>query len=128
MFVLLYKETLLNINDLDSSLHSVVSPLLQEFEDLFPENGPSGLRIEHQIDFTSGATIPNQLAYRTNLEGTKELQCQVEELFIKGYVRKSLSQFVVHVLPIPKNDGSWRMSIDFRVINNIMVKIRGMRE
>ena len=28
MFVLLYKETLLNINDLDSSLHSVVSSLL----------------------------------------------------------------------------------------------------
>ena len=28
MFVLLYKETLLNINDLDSSLPSVVSSLL----------------------------------------------------------------------------------------------------
>ena len=35
MFVLffLYKDTLLNINDLDSSLPSVVSSLLQDFED-----------------------------------------------------------------------------------------------
>ena len=33
MFVLLYKEALFNLNDLDSSLPSVVSSVLQEFED-----------------------------------------------------------------------------------------------
>ena len=43
MFVLLYKETLLNINDLDSSLPSVVSSLLQEFEYVFLEDDPSDL-------------------------------------------------------------------------------------
>ena len=58
MFVLLYKETLLNINDLDSFLPSVVSSSLQEFEDVFPEDDHSGLPPEE----------------------TQELQCQVEEL------------------------------------------------
>ena len=58
VFVLLYKETLLNINDLDYSLPSVVSYLLQEFEDVFLEDGPSSLPLEE----------------------TKGLQCQVEEL------------------------------------------------
>ena len=48
MFVLLYKETLLNINDVDSSLPSVVSSLLQEFEDVFPKDGPSGLPPEER--------------------------------------------------------------------------------
>ena len=44
MFVLLHKETLFNINDLDFSLPSVVTSVLQEFEDVFPEDdGPSGL-------------------------------------------------------------------------------------
>ena len=43
MFVLWYKETLLNINDLDSSLPSVVSSLLQDFEDVFLRDGPSSL-------------------------------------------------------------------------------------
>jgi hypothetical protein len=40
--------------------------LLQEFEDVFPKEMPSGLPpikgIEHQIDLVPGAIIPNQLA------------------------------------------------------------------
>ena len=36
-----------------------------------------------------------------------------------------VSQCVVHVLLEPKKDGSWRMCIYFRAINNIIVKIRG---
>ena len=51
MFVLLYKEAVFNINDLDSSLPSVVSSVLQEFKDVFPKDGLSGLppfrAIEH---------------------------------------------------------------------------------
>ena len=43
MFVLFYKEAFFNLNDLDSFLPSVVSSVLQEFEDVFPEDGPSGL-------------------------------------------------------------------------------------
>ena len=58
MFVLLYKETFLNINDLDSYLPSVVSSLLKEFKYVILEDDPKGLPPEE----------------------TKELQSQVEEL------------------------------------------------
>ena len=57
MFVLLYKETLLEINDLDSSLPSIVSSLLQEFKYVIPEDDPGDLPPEE----------------------TKEIQSQVEE-------------------------------------------------
>ena len=91
MIVLMYKEALLNTNQLDSSLPSVIVSLLQEFEDVFPEEVPHGLPpirgIEHQIDFVPRASIPNRPAYRSNPEETKELQSQVEELMEKGYVR-----------------------------------------
>ena len=40
--VLLYKEALLNTNDLDPALHSSVVSLLQEFEDVFPDEVPDG--------------------------------------------------------------------------------------
>ena len=60
IFVLLYKEICFDTN---KSLPSVVVSLLQEYENVFPINVPSGLPsikgIEHQIDFVTGATIPN---------------------------------------------------------------------
>uniref|UniRef100_A0A2N9HVB7 Reverse transcriptase RNase H-like domain-containing protein n=1 Tax=Fagus sylvatica TaxID=28930 RepID=A0A2N9HVB7_FAGSY len=73
----------------------------QEYEDVFPNDVPSGLPpirgIEHQIDFVPGATIPNRPAYRSNPEETKELQRQVEELLAKGHVRESMSPCAVPV-------------------------------
>ena len=128
MIVLMYKEALLNTNQLDSSLPSVVVSLLQEFEDVFPEEVPHGLPpirgIEHQIDFVPGASIPNRPAYRSNPEETKELQRQVEELLEKGYVKESMSPCAVPVILVPKKDGTWRMCVDCRAINNITVKYR----
>uniref|UniRef100_A0A2N9J791 Integrase catalytic domain-containing protein n=1 Tax=Fagus sylvatica TaxID=28930 RepID=A0A2N9J791_FAGSY len=95
----------------------------KEYEDVFPNDVPSGLPpirgIEHQIDFVPGATIPNRPAYRSNPEETKELQRQVEELLAKGHVRESMSPCAVPVLLVPKKDGTWRMCVDCRAINNI---------
>ncbi|KAL6327536.1 hypothetical protein AAG906_021627 [Vitis piasezkii] len=100
----------------------------KEYKDVFPNDVPSGLppirRIEHQIDFVLGATIPNRPAYRSNPEETKELQRQVEELLTKGHVRESLSPCAVLVLLVPKKDGTWRMCVDCKAINNITVKYR----
>ena len=67
-------------------------------------------------------TISNRPAYRSNLEETKELQRQVEELLTKGHVKESMSPREVPVLLVPKKDGTWRMCVDCRVINNITVK------
>jgi hypothetical protein len=106
-------------------LPSSIVSLLQEYEDVFPEETPYGLPpirgIEHQIDFVPGATIPNRPAYRSNPEETKELQRQVNELLEKGHVRESMSPCVVPVLLVPKKE---RMCVDCRAINNIMVKYR----
>ena len=128
IFVPLYKEVCFNTNKLDESLPRVVVSLLQEYEDVFPNDIPSGLPpirgIKHQIDFVPGVTIPNRPAYRSNPEETKELQRQVEELLTKGHVRESMSPCTVPVLLMPKNDGTWRMCVDCKAINNITVKYR----
>ena len=128
-YALICKQALFLLADIASStLPPAVTNLLQEYEDVFPAEIPSGLPplrgIEHQIDLIPGATLPNRAAYRTNPEETKEIQRQVQDLLDRGYVRQSLSPCVVPVLLVPKKDGSWRMCVDCRAINNITIRYR----
>jgi len=128
IILLTYKEVLINFEQLTPSLPNSVSSLLQNFEDVFPDDTPKGLPplrgIEHQIDFVPGSQLPNRPAYRSNTEETKELQRQVEELLEKGFVRESMSPCSVPVLLVPKKDGTWRICVDCRAINKITVKYR----
>ena len=102
--------------------------IFQDFEDVFPQETPAGLPpirgIEHQIDLIPGAALPNRPQYRTNPEETKEIPRQVQELLDKGFVHESLSPCVVPVILVPKKDGSWRMCVDWRAINNITIRYR----
>ncbi|GKV07004.1 hypothetical protein SLEP1_g18816 [Rubroshorea leprosula] len=110
----------------DNIFHTRCHVKKKDFKDVFPDDVPNGLPpirgIEHQIDFIPGATIPNQSAYRSNPNETKELQRQVEELMKKGHVRESMSPCAVPVLLVPKKDGTWRMCVDCRAVNKIIVK------
>ncbi|XP_071923227.1 uncharacterized protein [Coffea arabica] len=76
-----------SVHEIDRALNA--QSLLIEFKDVFPEELPKGLPpirgIEHQIDFVSGAILPNRPAYRANPEETKEIQS------------KSLDEHVEHL-------------------------------
>nr|KYP31417.1 Transposon Ty3-I Gag-Pol polyprotein [Cajanus cajan] len=128
LYLLYFKETLAATSHELESLPHEVQKLLKEFDDLFPQEVPSGLPplrgIEHQIDLIPGSSLPNRPAYRTNPQETKEIEAQVDDLLKKGWVQKSLSPCAVPVLLVPKKDGKWRMCTDCRAINNITIKYR----
>ena len=82
-FVLLCKGEDVKTNT-SQPLPLVLSSLLQEFEDGFPDELPPSLPplrgIEHRIDLIPGAPLPNKAPYHVNPEETKEIQRQIQKL------------------------------------------------
>jgi hypothetical protein len=128
-YALVCSSLLVSLDDAPSlDVPPIIANLLQEYADVFPRDLPHGLPplrgIEYQIDLILGAQLPNCTPYHTNPYETKEIQCQVQALLDKGYIRESLSPCSVPVLLVPKKDGSWRMCVDCRAINNITIRYR----
>ena len=120
------KEVILLSHEALTDLSPEISSLLQEIEDVFPDEIPIRLPplrgIVHQIDFVLRAFLQNRPAYKMGPEETKEIQWQVDELLERGWARESMSPCAVPVILVPKKEGTWRMCVDCRAINAITVK------
>jgi hypothetical protein len=51
-----------------------------------------------------------------------ELKKQIDELLEKGYIRPSTSPWVALVLFVEKKDGTKRMCIEYRALNEVTIK------
>nr|GEX75976.1 hypothetical protein [Tanacetum cinerariifolium] len=97
-------------------------PIFKDFpEDLLCI--PPARQIEFQIDLVQSVAPVARMSYRLAPSERKELAKQLQELSDKGFIRPSSSPWGALVIFVKKKDGSFRMCIDYRELNNLMLKV-----
>nr|GEZ36658.1 putative reverse transcriptase domain-containing protein [Tanacetum cinerariifolium] len=102
-------------------------PIVREFSEVFPKDLPRlphARQVKFQIDLVPGVAPVARAPYRLALAEMQELSTQLQELSDKGFIRPSSSPWGAPVLFVKKKDGSFRMCIDYRELNKLIVKNR----
>ena len=118
----------MNVNSNDSSsaeCRQLESRLYDEYKDIFadmPKHLPPNREHDHDIELLPGSQPPSKSPYRMSLTELDELRKQLDKLLESGFIRPSRSPFGAPVLFVKKKDGSMRLCIDYRLLNNITIK------
>ena len=109
-----------------ASLEAASALVITEYRDVFPDALPHGLPpsrdVDHRIELVSGSTPPSRPTYRQSATELAELKSQLAELIALGFIQPSKSPYGAPVLFVKKKDGTTRMCIDYRALNDITVK------
>jgi hypothetical protein len=100
---------------------NVVSKFLDVFAEELPGMPPER-KVEFAIELIPGTAPISKRAYRVSGPELVELKKQIDELLEKGYIRPSTSPWATPVLFVEKKDGTKRMCIDYRSLNEVTVK------
>jgi hypothetical protein len=83
---------------------------------------PPDREVEFVIDILPGTAPISKRLYRMSMEELKELKKQLIELQEAGYVCPSSSLWGAPVLVVQKKDGSQRMYVDYKSLNDVTIK------
>jgi RNase H-like domain found in reverse transcriptase/Reverse transcriptase (RNA-dependent DNA polymerase)/Integrase zinc binding domain/Retroviral aspartyl protease len=105
---------------------SAITGLLKEYEDVFRplDSMPPKRDSAHSIHLEPNKYAPSKRMYRLSQREREEVERQIAELLKLGYIQPSTSPFGAPVLFVDKPDGSLRMCLDYRALNEITVKRR----
>jgi hypothetical protein len=99
-----------------------VKTLLEEFTDVFPDDLPRGLPLQRshdiKIELQPDASPIKKGLYR--LSG--ELKKQLHDLLEKGFIQPSTSLLGAPILLVNKENGGFRLCVDYRALNNVTIK------
>ena len=97
--------------------------IINEFKDVFAEDGAIG-KCESEyfrIRIKPGSKIPQCRPYRQSPARRAEISRQVKDLLEKGLIRESHSPYASPVTLVLKSDGTYRLCLDYRILNESTV-------
>ena len=83
---------------------------------------PPDRDIEFAIELVPGTSPIFKRPYRMAANQLAELKEQLQELLDKGYIRPMSSPWGAPVIFVPKKDGTKRMCINYRALNEVTIK------
>jgi hypothetical protein len=99
--------------------------LVKDFPDVFLEQLPGmppNTEVEFVIDLLPGTAPNSKRPYRMSVEELKGLTKKLTELQEAENIRLSSSPWGAPVLFVQKKDGSQRMCVDYRSLNDVTVE------
>jgi hypothetical protein len=100
-------------------------PVVCEYPDVFPEELPGmppDRDIEFVIELIPGTAPIAQRPYRMNPQELEELKKQLADMLSKGLIHPSTSPWGSPVLFVDKRDGTIRLCVDYRKLNEVTIK------
>jgi hypothetical protein len=99
--------------------------VVQEYPDVFPKDLPGmppDRDTEFIIELLPGMPPISKRPYRMLVNELVELKKQIAKLQSKGFLRPSSSPWGAPVLFVEKKDGTQRMCVDYRSLNEVTIK------
>ena len=112
------------LNQLDAASTMDVRTI-SKFPDVLLEKLPGmppDREIEFVIELVPGTAPIFKRPYRMAANQLAELKEQLQELLDTGYIRPSASPWGAPVIFVPKKDGTQRMCVDYRSLNEVTIK------
>lgn len=100
-------------------------PVVCEFPNVIPDDitdFPPDNEVKFAIDLVPGTRHVLMTPYRMYAIELYEVKKQIEDMFKNKFVRPSVSSWGTPLLLVNKKDGSMRLCIDYRQVNEITIK------
>ena len=92
--------------------------MLEEFADVMQDEPGRTSLMEHRIE-AEGAHPVRQSPYRIPYSYRESVQAEMKEMEEKGVIEESMSEWASPMVIVRKKDGSMRLCVDFRRLNEV---------
>ncbi|XP_071924750.1 uncharacterized protein [Coffea arabica] len=105
-----------------------ITQLLDQYQDIFKEpiSLPPIREFDHQRPLIPDAKPFKINPYRYPHMQKSKIKRQVKDLLQSGIIQPSHNPFASPTLLVKKKDGSWRLCIDYRQLNNFTIKDKSL--